>query len=648
MNTPLTALQMEERLDRYLDPVLSSRRTATGIAQILAHCYREQQELILSWVKIIAHSHAELAYQFASHARQALELLSENELETWIIQAMDVYDSTGLYAAIKVFTDVAAFAQAQKNKGLAFEEISVILETLVMGLNGRPLRLASAQLTYTDTETLYLPPLLNDYAERQDNFRLYKVMAVHLWAQTWFGSWHLNAHQALERFPDPAKACRLLQILERLRLDACIERTLPGIARDIDYLLAQLGQTRIPPGWQALAQHLATKHATVHTSYELLAQIYAQEIPDSVCYQSVFIPERVEEVKALRIAREKAAFRVAVVKMCQQRSDRSPEPLADTLEIQKIADETQPQGFTFELSLDGQPLIPPDNVSSLMESIIQDIGAIPEDYLVAAGPGEYKMFEATAPTERASETVWQGVYHEEGAFLYPEWDYERRHYRKNWCVLREIDVFPQPESFVSNTLQRYRGLVKQLRRTFEILRGENKLLKAQPNGEDLDLDAWVKAYADAQQGLEMSQGLFTKLYKEERNIAVMFMVDMSGSTKGWINDAERESLVLLCEALETLGDRYAIYGFSGTTRKRCEIYRIKRFDEAYTNLVQQRISGIKPQDYTRMGVAIRHLTQLLNQVEARIKLLITLSDGRPDDYGDQYRGRYGIEDTRQA
>jgi nitric oxide reductase NorD protein len=127
----------------------------------------------------------------------------------------------------------------------------------------------------------------------------------------------------------------------------------------------------------------------------------------------------------------------------------------------------------------------------------------------------------------------------------------------------------------------------------------------------------------------------------------MFLVDMSGSTKGCINDAEREALVLLCEALEVLGDRYAIYGFSGITRKRCELYRVKRFDEPYGDIVRARIAGITPQDYTRMGVTIRHLTHLLGQVEARTKLLITLSDGKPDDY-DGYRGEYGIEDTRQA
>ena len=104
----------------------------------------------------------------------------------------------------------------------------------------------------------------------------------------------------------------------------------------------------------------------------------------------------------------------------------------------------------------------------------------------------------------------------------------------------------------------------------------------------------------------------------------------------------------MCETIETLGDRYAIYGFSGITRKRCELFRIKQFDEPYNDEVQARISGIRPQDYTRMGFAIRHLSSLLNSVEARTKLLITLSDGKPDDYFDGYRSAYGIEDTRQA
>jgi len=208
-------------------------------------------------------------------------------------------------------------------------------------------------------------------------------------------------------------------------------------------------------------------------------------------------------------------------------------------------------------------------------------------------------------------------------------------------------VHPIWDDFVARTANKYYGLIAHLRKTFEALRGEDKIAKKQPYGEDIDIDAVVETYADVKSGMEMSERLFIKKQKLERNIAVMFMVDMSGSTKGWINDAERESLVLLCESLETLGDRYAIYGFSGFTRKRCELYRIKRINEDYNDDVRARISGIKPQDYTRMGVTIRHLSHLLKEVEAKTKLLITLSDGKPDDL-DGYRGKYGIEDTRQS
>ena len=135
--------------------------------------------------------------------------------------------------------------------------------------------------------------------------------------------------------------------------------------------------------------------------------------------------------------------------------------------------------------------------------------------------------------------------------------------------------------------------------------------------------------------------------REERDVATLFLLDMSGSTKGWINEAEKESLVLMAEALETLGDRYAIFGFSGMTRTKCDFYQIKGFEEPYGETVKKRISGISPKDYTRMGPPIRHSIKILKAVEARTKLFITLSDGKPEDY-DAYKGDYAIEDTRKA
>jgi nitric oxide reductase NorD protein len=286
-------------------------------------------------------------------------------------------------------------------------------------------------------------------------------------------------------------------------------------------------------------------------------------------------------------------------------------------------------------------------VKQLLTSIQLDWGEVPAEFLVPAGDGEYDPALYTKE-EKDPDEVWQGTYHEEGAHLYHEWDHGRQHYRKNWCVLREKPVRPVYDDFVASTRRKYTGLLKHLRRTFEVMRDENRLEKRQAQGDEVDIDALVEALADARDGSEMSDRLFMHMHRADRNIAVMFMVDMSGSTKGWINEAERESLVLLCETLETLGDRYAIYGFSGTTRKRCEIFRVKTFDEPYNDEARARIAGIMPQEYTRMGVAIRHLSKLLNEVDAKTKLLITLSDGKPDDYFDIYRGQYGIEDTRQA
>jgi len=115
----------------------------------------------------------------------------------------------------------------------------------------------------------------------------------------------------------------------------------------------------------------------------------------------------------------------------------------------------------------------------------------------------------------------------------------------------------------------------------------------------------------------------------------------------WINEMERAALLILSESMQVLQDRFAVYGFSGRTRKRCELFRIKGFDEPYGETVKRRMANLRAMEYTRMGPPIRHITALLNGIEARTRLLITLSDGNQDDY-DGYKGDYGIEDTRQA
>ena len=639
---PLAANALEELLDELLDPVLSSRRTATGLAGTIAPLARELQDFILHWVAVIARSNPEMAYQFAAAAPQALARLDLAAAEAWIIEAMDTYDRDGLYRGSAIFKNAAEFSGFSHATAAAvpFEDVAQVLQLFICGLAGRRLRLDTAAHPYTDTETLFLPSRIALLPTQEENFMVYKAMATLLWAQGRFGTFDVDLDAVCKDYADPQRALELLNTLETIRLEACIARTLPGLAREMRKL-------RDGQGADPRCTRLTTPSATVSDSVALLDQVYADMAPARYSYVPVLQPEQAAAVRRARIAKEKDEFQSALAQLLEEKNGSGaaqPRP-GERFSIQASELSAEDGGASYELMLDGETVTPPENVSQLMDSILQDLGEIPDDYLTAAGDGGYRQNQRS---NQDPADVWKGVYHEEGAFFYNEWDWKRRHYRKNWCVLRELDVHAGNAAFIDTTLAKYAPQVTQLKRTFELLRGEDKLLKKQPYGDDIDLDAVIAAYADMKSGMELSDRLLVKRHKAERDLAVMFMVDMSGSTKGWINDAEREALIMLCEALEVLGDRYAIYGFSGITRKRCEIFRIKRFDEPYDTAVKSRIAGIQPQDYTRMGAAIRHLTTLLTRVEARTKLLITLSDGKPDDYSDNYRGEYGIEDTRQA
>lgn len=642
---PLTEAELEDRLDQHVEAVLSIRRTARGPAAQLATLARPQQEYVLGWVATVAKSNPEMAFQLAAYAAQAIESMDEGGVQAWIIDAMDIFDKQGMIPGIATLRDVETFGEqrAARATGLGFDEVARVLQHFVGGLNGRTLALAPSDEVYTDTETLYLPPELTVCARREQNFALFKAMAVHQWAQTWYGTWRADASFQLRLYADAGKALRWFHKLEAQRLDARIAQDYPGLSREMRAL-----RETLDAGESTAYEGLSSEHATVWDSWKLVATLYHQPLPPSSCYQGLLFPDRVEAVRIVRKNRERDAFKrmlLSIAKRGEENEQTSMRAEADK-PPKKFSLSELPEGpLEFELRMDDRPVTVDEDVQALMSSILQDLGEIPDDYLVPAGPGDDTGQRPDAGAD--PDDVWKGTYHEQGVFHYDEWDFARQHYRKGWCVLRERDAHPQWNNFVDQTLHRHRGLVKSLRRTFEALRGEDKLLRKEPHGPDIDIDAFVESYADARNGQEVDTRLFLRRDNVERDIAVMFMVDMSGSTKGWINDAEREALVLLCEALETLGDRYAIYGFSGMTRKRCEVYRIKRFDEHYSDLVQARISGILPQDYTRMGVVIRHLTALLKEVDARTKLLVTLSDGKPDDYTD-YRGEYGVEDTRQA
>ncbi len=283
-----------------------------------------------------------------------------------------------------------------------------------------------------------------------------------------------------------------------------------------------------------------------------------------------------------------------------------------------------------------------EKLKGVGREIMEDLGKIPSSYVSSTLDLATGYYDPTLLLDSKKEEAPSFLF-----FSYPEWDFRRGDYRENWCTVKEMHSNRASGNFIETTLRKYKGQVETLRRQFELMRQDFMCEKRQKDGQEIDIDAYVEAYTDLKARLSPTERLYYRLKQDRRDIAVLFLVDMSASTEGWVNQAIKESLVLLTHAIELVGDQYGIYGFSGMRRTGCQYFIIKDFNEGLTNTVKERIIGITSRDYTRMGPAIRHSTNKLKEVEARIKILLVLSDGKPEDY-DEYKGPYAIEDTRMA
>jgi nitric oxide reductase NorD protein len=240
-----------------------------------------------------------------------------------------------------------------------------------------------------------------------------------------------------------------------------------------------------------------------------------------------------------------------------------------------------------------------------------------------------------------------------GEIHYPEWDWRAGAYRQPGATVLLLPASSGPQKWVDDTLASRRGMLHEIQRRFELLRAQRVQKRRQLDGEDIDLEACIDNHVDLRAGLSPTPRVYQTQRHGRRNMAILLLVDVSGSTDGWIApgrriiDVEREALLLVCIALEGLSEPYSVIAFSGEGPQAVVVHAIKRFDERYDAAVAQRIAGLEPEHYTRAGAAIRHASMLLMCEPVEHRLLIVLSDGKPNDI-DDYEGRYGLEDMRQA
>ncbi|MGE3540605.1 MAG: nitric oxide reductase activation protein NorD, partial [Candidatus Tectimicrobiota bacterium] len=322
-----------------------------------------------------------------------------------------------------------------------------------------------------------------------------------------------------------------------------------------------------------------------------------------------------------------------------------------------------------------------------------------EGLLSAAAEQRARLQQDVERLQAELQQAYGGLEAQRQTFLYDEWDYLIGDYRRAWCRVTETILQDAGTAFVDETLQRHAELGAQIARQLQLLKPETFTpRKRLMDGEEIDLDSAIEALVDRRASHTLPEKVYMRRQRRERSVAALFLLDMSASTdevvkepdtlptsptpappprlydfSGFIQeepsdllaprrpvpqqsgrriiDLEKEALVLMAEALADLGDAYAVYGFSGYGRDQVECFVVKAFAEPYEARVQGRIGAITPQRSTRMGPAIRHAVTKLERQEARLKLLLLLSDGYPQDfdYGKDRKSKdYGIEDTAMA
>ena len=232
----------------------------------------------------------------------------------------------------------------------------------------------------------------------------------------------------------------------------------------------------------------------------------------------------------------------------------------------------------------------------------------------------------------------------------PEWDYKKQTLVTDRCLLQPM----LPKGATAKKLPiRLQKLAKTIQAQFEQLRSVRYWLKAEPQGEELDLNAWLDFYVESKISPTAQKGLYKSFRGNNRDLSCLLLADLSMSTDAHLNDNTRvidvvqDSMLLFGEALQSVGDSFAMYGFSSVKRHHVRFTMLKNFNERYDDQIRGRIQAIKPGFYTRMGAAIRQATKVINEQKSSEKLLLIITDGKPNDI-DHYEGRFGIEDTHQA
>jgi nitric oxide reductase NorD protein len=745
---------------------------------------------------------------FLKSLNGVLNRVTLNQLDVWFqqgIQLLKENPESGI-AFFKVESTTSESLLETLSSSLELEKVKGIVRLYCSALSGSTMEVLNTKelvrknigwvdedSASTDGTKVFLPPVVDHYQNKSENFAWFKVVATHQVGHLEFGSFRFEfdkpaalfqeqrrfelekqraAEQAallrelgdapgvdgqfqaftdigrfLHLFDDRRLAFDLFTVMEDCRLDYRIKVEYPGIRRSSEKVQIEARASR--PRVEELPLQEALVELLIHMSLEQFTDL---PVPREYEEAAVMLARILHTLRTAQAAVEDAAEATlrAYEIISRLSNDMQPEDqwqpedvdepgdfseeeyqsLLDKLKESQEASGESGEGNPYEspepvdyrgdfkpemvqlltrLQSDknqqgeGEPLTQEQLEQLLQESTELELDAeqgdisnsmtmFAQNLMKEAGvpPPNSRPGQGYGPLLHDDDQGGELEAREPKTFVYDEWDFRAGDYKPRWCIVKEKSLEEGDSNFYNDALKNYHSLLTHIKRQFELIMPESfRKTYRLIDGEDVDLNAALEAWADLKMNVPPDEKIYWRRNKIQRDVAVVFLLDMSASTAEaidegrhtvddrdapddpveymvWLRrrreglvrrhykriiDLEKESTALLIQALESIGDTYGIYGFSGYGRENVEFYVIKDIEESFGEKIKRRIDKITPLHATRMGSAIRHAISKLESQDATTKILFLISDGRPQDRGYSREGvekEYAVHDTHMA